>query len=300
MLDTELEFDRKLRALFDHIKTEEPPASLALLKPPPVRSRHGVLSRVVAIAAVAALAAAIGLFASELNSRHGTSPTPTIQPASTPSPKPTPTPLLSPGVAALTAGTHAGDVLVSGVPPLYTVVVPKGWFEQDGQFIITGATDPVLGFSVWEVDQVYRDPCHWQGQGFNPGPSVEDLVAALVAQKTRNATAPIDVTLAGYAGKYLEWSVPADLKSSAFSQFDACDDDGEGNHNFNSWYADGVGYRYEEVPGQVDQLWILDVNGQRLVVDATYDPNTSVSQRAALERIVDSLRFVPSPTGSTP
>ena len=172
------------------------------------------------------------------------------------------------------------------------MVVPKGWFEQDGHFIITGATEPVLGFSVWDVGEVFRDPCHWQGQGFDPGPSVENLVAALVAQKMRNATTPTDVTLAGYAGKYLEWSVPADMKSSSWTSFDACDLDSDGvHHDFLSWLGNGMGYRYEEVPGQVDQLWVLDVNGQRLVVDATYSPDTSQGQRAELEHVVDSLRF---------
>jgi hypothetical protein len=99
------------------------------------------------------------------------------------------------------------------------------------------------------------------------------------------------VTLAGYAGTYLEWSVPADMKSSAFSEFDACDVDSTGARDFNSWLVYGQGYRYEEVPGQVDQLWVLDVNGQRLVVDATYSPGTSQGQRAELEQVVDSLRF---------
>ena len=292
MLDTEPELDRKLRALYNHIKTQDPPASVALFTVPTARSRHQVVSRLVAIAAVAALAAAIGLFAIELNGHRGTtSPRPTTQPASTPSPKSTPAPTFSTGVAPLTAGTHAALVLASGTYPEYTVVVPKGWFEQDGHFMLSGATKPVLGFSIWDVGQVYRDPCHWQGQGFDPGPSVANLVAALVAQKMRNATTPTDVTLAGYAGKYLEWSVPADMKSSAWSEFDACDVDATGNHNFNSWLTEGVGYRYEEVPGQVDQLWVLDVNGQRLVVDATYAPDTSQSQRAALEHVVESLRF---------
>jgi hypothetical protein len=293
MLDLEPELDRKLRALYDHIETQDPPASLAFFTVPLVRSRHKVLSRLVAIAAVAAIAAAIGLFATELNGhRATTSPTPTTQPASTPSPESTPAPTFSPGVAALTAGTHAALVVASGNSyPEYTVVVPKGWFEQEGHFIITGATRPVLGVSVWDVGQVYRDPCHWQGQGFDPGPGVANLVAALVAQKMRNATTPTDVTLAGYAGKYLEWSVPADMKSSAWSEFDACDIDSTGDHNFNSWLAYGVGYRYEEVPGQVDQLWVLDVNGQRLVVDATYSPGTSQRDRAELEQVVASLRF---------
>jgi hypothetical protein len=294
MLDIEPELDRKLRALYDDIETQDPPASLALFTVPSVRPRRKVLSRLVAIAAVAALAAAIGLFATELNAhRATTSPTPTTQPASTPSPVPTPARTFSPGVAALTAGTHAALVVASGnTYPEFTVVVPKGWFEQDGQFIITGATRPVLGVSVWDVGQVYRDPCHWQGQGFDPGPGVANLVAALVAQKMRNATTPTDVTLAGYAGKYLEWSVPADLKSSSWTSFDACDLDSDGVHrDFLSWLGNGMGDRYEEVPGQVDQLWVLDVNGQRLVVDATYSPDTSQGQRAELERLVDSLRF---------
>jgi hypothetical protein len=293
MLDIEPGLDGKLRALYDHIETQDPPASLAPFMAPAVRSSHKVLNRLVAIAAVAALAAAIGLFATELNGhRATTSPTPTTQPASTPSPESTPAPTFSPGVAPLTPGTHAALVVASDPSsyPEYTVVVPKGWFEQHGQFIITGATRPVLGVSVWDVGQVYRDPCHWQGQGFDPGPGVANLVAALVAQKMRNATTPTDVTLAGYAGKYLEWSVPADMKSSAWSEFDACDVV-SGDHNFNSWLAYHVGYRYEEVPGQVDQLWVLDVNGQRLVVDATYSPGTSQADRAELEQVVHSLRF---------
>jgi hypothetical protein len=69
--------------------------------------------------------------------------------------------------------------------------------------------------------------------------------------------------LAGYAGKYLKWSVPADLKSSSWTSFDACDLDAPGGYrDFLSWLGNGMGDRYEQVPGQVDQLWVLDVNGQ--------------------------------------
>ncbi len=164
-----------------------------------------------------------------------------------------------------------------------------------GDFIIkypdTGKPSPVLGFSIWDVGQVFRDPCHWQGQGFVPGPGVENLVAALVAQKLRNATTPTDVTLAGYTGKYLEWSVPTDMKSSSWTSFDGCDVDSNGYRDFQSWLGNGTGDRYEEVPGQVDQLWVLDVNGQRLVVDATYSPDTTPADRAALAQLVSSLRF---------
>jgi hypothetical protein len=53
-----------------------------------------------------------------------------------------------------------------------------------------------------------------------------------------------------------------------------------------------MGTRYEQVPGQVDRLWVLNVNGQRLVVDATYSPDTTKADRAELGAIVKALRFV--------
>ena len=53
-----------------------------------------------------------------------------------------------------------------------------------------------------------------------------------------------------------------------------------------------MGNRYEQVPGQVDRLWVLDVHGQRLIVDATYSPDTPQADRAELTQVVESLRFV--------
>jgi hypothetical protein len=199
-------------------------------------------------------------------------------------------------VTSPTAATLAGQVMGTGHYPGYTVDSLPGWSDLDSHFVVgppeAGKPRAVLGLSVWDVGQVYSDPCHWHGQGFDPGPSVADLVAALVAQKMRNATTPTDATLAGYEGKYLEWSVPADMKSSTYTDFDACDLAANGvDRDFASWLGNGMGERYEEVPGQVDQLWVLNVNGQRLVVHATYSPDTTQSDRAALEQVVNSLRF---------
>jgi hypothetical protein len=178
---------------------------------------------------------------------------------------------------------------------MYTVVVPDGWYATDTHFTVKYAvfdgSMPVLGMSVWDVSVVFRDPCHWKGQGYDPGPSVDELVAALLAQPMRNASTPSGVILDGYSGMYLEWSVPTDLRSSSFSNFDDCDLDSDGYNDFNSWLGNGMGNRYEQVPGQVDRLWVLDVNGQRLVVDATYSPDTTQVDREELERVVQSLHF---------
>ena len=234
----------------------------------------------------------------------------TTTPTSTPTSSPpatavaTPTSTVDPnGAAPITPGRHTAKVIGAGSYPAYTVVVPSGWYDEGGAFTVkypgTGAPMPVLGLSVWDVAQVFHDPCHWQGQGYDPGPSVANLVAALVAEPTRNASAPTEVTLSGVSGKYLEWSVPANLKSSTWTQFDACDIDSDGNRDFLSWLSSGGGQRYEQVAGQVDRLWVLDVNAQRLVVDATYSPDTSQSDRAALQQVVD-LAHVYRPIGHGP
>ena len=51
------------------------------------------------------------------------------------------------------------------------------------------------------------------------------------------------------------------------------------------------GDRYQQGPGQVEELWILDVDGQRLVIDATHMPATSMADVAELHSILRTIRF---------
>ena len=181
--------------------------------------------------------------------------------------------------------TLQGEIVGDFEHPGYTVEVPDGWSTEDGGFIIKEGP-AALGVSVWDVGEVPRDPCQWKGTVTRPGPTVEALVEALTSQRLRDPTRPADVTLAGYEGRYLEWSVPEDLIVTGDSHFPDCDD-----RNFTSWWGTYAGNRYQQVPGQVDRLWVLDVEGQTLVVDATYSPDTSAADRRELEQIVTSLQF---------
>jgi hypothetical protein len=82
-------------------------------------------------------------------------------------------------------------------------------------------------------------------------------------------------------GKYLELSVPRRI------DFDDCDEGA-----FESWTATGWSSdRYQQAPGQVDRIWILDVGGERLVVDAAYLATATAKDRAELETVVESIRF---------
>ena len=132
-----------------------------------------------------------------------------------------------------------------------------------------------MGFSVWDVAEVPTDPCHPLTTMRDPGPTVDDLVKALVAQKSRDASKPQAVTVDGHPGQYLEWSVPKDAEVVGDADFVGCDVQDNGHLDFVSWMAARGGERYQQEAGQVDRLWILDLDGHRLLADATYSLKTT-------------------------
>jgi hypothetical protein len=198
---------------------------------------------------------------------------------------------LGAGRQKLDAGNHLLDLAPldhTAIRPTHlpkiAITVPDGWFNYDGWAVRKGPDLPPPVFvTLWDVAGVYPTPCKWTGKALvQPGRDVNGLASALAKQPLRNATAPTATTLAGYRGKYLELSVPTGI------EFDDCD---EGS--FESWTANGWSSdRYQQKPGQVDRIWILDVDGQRLVVDASYLPEATGRDRAELERVVNSIRFL--------
>jgi hypothetical protein len=166
--------------------------------------------------------------------------------------------------------------------PRIAITLPSGWFNHDGHGLNTGGRFPRLIVSFWHVAQVYPTPCRWQSRPMiDPGRTIDGLASALASRPLRNASTPTDVSLGGSAGKFLAWSVPAKI------DFATCD-----QGYFESWTANGWSSdRYQQGPGQVDRIWILKVNGQRLVVDAAYMPGATKTDRVELERAVHSIRF---------
>ena len=196
----------------------------------------------------------------------------------------------APSPTDVTLTSADGEIMGDLDHPGFSVEVPDGWSTLDGHFFIKDGGG-VLGMSVWDVAQVPRDPCHWKRTMADVGPSVDDLVEALSSQRLRDATAPVDVTLAGHDGRYLELSVPDDWVVTGDSDFEGCDDPGNGHHDFVSWLGRDAGDRWQQVAGQVDRVWVLDVEGQTLLVDATYAPATSEADLEELDQVISSLRF---------
>jgi hypothetical protein len=191
--------------------------------------------------------------------------------------------------APLAAGTYRlarGSVSEDGEFPPILISVPAGW-EGSRRFVRILRPDEEIGrvaVQFWDVDQVYGHPCPSRGTLFQPGPSVNDLASALVDVPLRHATQPTDVTVDGYIGKSLEWSVPADI------DFADCDPESDEDY-FDSWTDTDGGGRYQQGPGQVDRLWILDIDGARLVIDAFWMPSATSDEREQLLDVVESIRF---------
>lgn len=107
------------------------------------------------------------------------------------------------------------------------------------------------------------------------GPSVDDFVTALVDHPLLDATDPVDVSLAGSSGRYLELQLPSDIT--------AC-------HHF-VWQP-GI---YAQGPDHLWHVWVLDVDGVRVVVRADTYPGTTPEVRGQIEAILASLRIETAP-----
>lgn len=161
----------------------------------------------------------------------------------------------------------------------FTLTVPNGWYGGSAHVIYASegkAPPDGAGLVISRGGGLYAKPC-----GDEPppnilvGPTVDDFVHALVAHPELDVSAPVDVSLAGYTGKYLDLQVPPDIS--------ACED---------SYFVWEPGI-YAQGPGSRWHLWILDVDGIRVVIQSTDYVATSPARQAELRAIVESIEIQP-------
>lgn len=167
--------------------------------------------------------------------------------------------------------------------PLVTIDVPEGYEGFEG-FAVLKPAPSQTGLSVWAIGEVYADACKWKGTQLPPPTvgSANDLAAALASQEGLRVSTPTDATIDGFAGTYMERTEPAGTETLR------CD---EGV--FRVWLDARGGERDLGGPGQLDLLWILDVDGVPLVIDVSLDAGTSAQVRAELVQMVESIRIDP-------
>lgn len=176
--------------------------------------------------------------------------------------------------------------MLYGVPPLdVTFTIPADGWVSWGPGVVTdvpGDRDGV-GIAFHNVANVWTDPCLWKSSGeADPpvGPTVADLAAAFAEQPHFTASAPTGVTIDGFDGMTMTMTIDADV------DFEACYED-----EVHSWIDTDGRSRYYQGPGQVEQFWILDVDGTRLVIPGSFFPDAPPANLADLAKILESIEI---------
>jgi hypothetical protein len=221
-----------------------------------------------------------------------------------PTSEPSSTAVASPSAAepspSIEADLDEGPFLYfNGSIPI-TVTIPAPGWSVDGRFGLVKnkniqPPDGAYVIGPWTGENaryIPGDPCQWLStMPDTPATTVDEIVAALASQVSRDASEPVDITVDGHAGKSITLHVPDDVVF-ANGEFTNCDHENGGHAAFCTagtatdcfmWNARG--------PGAIDELWILDVDGQILLMDGAYYAKTPAQHVDELQAILGSMSF---------
>jgi hypothetical protein len=171
-----------------------------------------------------------------------------------------------------------------------SIEVPDGYAGVENYFVLKGSSSTEAAVGTMAISEIFGDACQWKGTalGRSAVSSGDAAAAALASQQGLRVSTPTDVVVDGFAGTYMERRVPAQTRISE------CDGakTPEQHPVFNVYRSPGFGNRLLD-PGQLQQLWILDLDGVPLVIEALLDAGTSAQVRAELVQMVESVRIDP-------
>ena len=129
---------------------------------------------------------------------------------------------------------------------------------------------------------VYGDPCKWSTtKPETPAKTVDELVAALSAR--RRATPRRRWTS--------RWAAMRGSPSRSTCRTTRCSAMRQRLLRLLGRRAEPTPYRYHQGPGQIDEVWILDVGGVLTVIDTAYYAGTPVEHVEEMRAIVESTTF---------
>jgi hypothetical protein len=237
-------------------------------------------------ALVLAVVVVIGLQLIRPNDAGGPSASPTRTPEPTTTPSPSEAAVDFPPAGGLAIGTRHSVVLAGGVR--LSISVPTTMWASNGSFLLEsrrGSPEEMQMF-FWtgtSPQGIYADPCAHEPSP-PAGPSAADLAAAIaMVPGTYLVSGPADVTVDGRAGKLVELIVPEDAGCIA--------------RTFYLWYDNSVDCpdgcaRYASWLGSTIRIWIIDVDGVRVVIEGeTRVSEASSELEREMDQIVDSIQF---------
>ncbi len=143
--------------------------------------------------------------------------------------------------------------------PMVLIDVPAGYLGGGDGYEIMAEEDGIgfRHFDTWTVAEVAAKPCG-DPAWVDPGPSVDDLADALAALPVWESTRPAPMTVGGHEGVFMEFNVPANIPARCQGEL-------------LSW-RDHLGGTQGIGTGKTQRLWIVDVDGHRLMLIAGYFP----------------------------
>lgn len=225
-------------------------------------------------------------------------PRATAKPSPTAAPAPTyPADVMEvPPFSPLEVETYFIEPVATDMQVFYTIPT-DGWLSWIGTFKPEQGTDTPyqsVGMSIVNVTNVVQQGCTTHAAANPPvGPTVDDMATALAALSPFVLTKPpSDVMVDGFSGRYLELTVP-DLAVRVTGDDTAFTDCTAGE--LNSWIGEPLGYAFYGYshPGQVEEVWLLDVDGTRLMIAAIWSPGSPEGDMSELRSILESIDIVP-------
>ena len=261
----------------------------------------GVVFRVAGTLAVLALTITVGACTSDADTTKAT--TTTSSPAATTDPSSTTAVSdLTPTILDILAGGTQpfGDMMPGSysldpdldpsTPVQVTFEVPaSGWKTWIGAAKFSDAGH--VGVSITTVSNLVGNGCR-DHLGADPpvGPSVDDLATALADLAPFRVTSPPeDVSIYGYSGQHLELTVPNLAVSD--NVFTGCEDG-----KLMSWIGaidttPGDAYYGYTGPAYTEEFWLLDVDGDRLMIAAEQSPGSPPKDIEELRDILHSIQI---------
>ena len=182
---------------------------------------------------------------------------------------------LTPGLYALGVSSDRTDA------PMVVIDVPEGYLGGGDGFEIGADEGGFRHDSTWTVADGAETPCG-STEWVDPGPGVDDLVDALAALPVWESTAPASLTIGGHDAVSMELNVPADVPAD-------CQEGQPHSWRDHQGGTQGIG------PGKTQRLWIVDVDGQRVMLVVGYFPGDEGPSPSTVEEMtamVEGARFV--------
>lgn len=214
--------------------------------------------------------------------RIGSSPSPGAS-ASPPASRPTFVPSAAQDYTWPTA-LHVGAYATSfawNLPFAISFTVPAGWESRDVEVIKGDMT-----MAVELASDLYDDPCATTPKVLDSGSSPQDFADALATIGSLDVGVPVTTTIGGRSAVSVTYSARAGVSCV-----------GEESRLWSSpaWMllpVSPLGPPSWPLRAGAHRLWIIDIDGTRLLLDATAGSRSTPSAEAELQGVLDSVAFV--------